>query len=224
MATAAARVLDRCLADHVERALHDSPRARELCGALSGRRLWIELRGTPLAVLVSAHEQTLRIEARALHAAPSPPADVSLAGTPLALLAVVRAGAEAQLAAGQLTLSGDQALASQFQALLALLSPELETTLAAWVGRIPAHLATRGLAALGAWTRAAGDSLLRNGADYLAFESRDLLPRAEAEGFLSGVAALARQIGQLEARVTRAEAALPPASAAATSGAGAARA
>ena len=57
--------------------------------------------------------------------------------------------------------------------------------------------------ALAGWSRAAGDSLARNAADYLAHESRDLVPRAEAEGYLAGVEALRAQAAAAEARLAR---------------------
>jgi ubiquinone biosynthesis protein UbiJ len=130
-------------------------------------------------------------------------ADVTLRGTPLALLAAAAGDADRLVANGRLTLSGDEQLARTFQELARLLRPDLETGLAKIIGRIPSHLATRGLRAVQAWGRAAGRSLLDNSADYLAHESRDLVPRAEAEQFLGGVEALSKSVAQAELRVTQ---------------------
>jgi ubiquinone biosynthesis protein UbiJ len=65
-----------------------------------------------------------------------------------------------------------------------------------------AHLAVRAIAQVKDWGRAAGTSLLRNSAEYLAHESRDLVSRAEAESFLGGVEALRAQLRRAEWRAS----------------------
>lgn len=192
--------LERAVAGYLARALDDSPRARELCRELSARSLGIEITGTGIAVRVLVAAQTLQLR----RAAPAEaPADLTLRGTPLALWAAAASDPQQLIAAGRLALSGDERLAPAFQELARLLRPGLEAGLAKVIGRIPAHLGLRGLQAVQQWGRAAGRSLLDNSADYLAHESRDLVPRAEAEQFLSGVEGLRRSVAQAEARVAQ---------------------
>ena len=62
---------------------------------------------------------------------------------------------------------------------------------------------TRTLALFATWGRAARESVARNAADYLAHESRDLVPRAEAEGYFSGVEALRSAVMRAEARLAQ---------------------
>ena len=185
---------------YLTRALERSPRARELCLALEGRRIRFDIAGFPAPLALTA-------TGGALHFAPASagadaPADVTVTGSPLALLALARGDTDAAFGQSGAGMSGDEAIARQFQELARLLRPDPEAAAGALIGRIPAHLATRALGAAANWGRAAGASLARNGADYLAHESRDLVPRAEAEQFLGGVEALRAQLNAAETRLT----------------------
>jgi ubiquinone biosynthesis accessory factor UbiJ len=188
--------LNRMLARSLER----SPRARELCAGLEGRRLRIVVRGIPAILEVSASGGRLEATLRRDTAVAAATADVTLTGSPLALLAMASTDARAVVARGAASLEGDEELAQQFQQLARLLRPDLEQALGGLVGRVPAHFAARGLRLLGRWGRDAGESLARNGADYLAHESRDLVPRAEAEEYLGGVEALRTRLADAERR------------------------
>ena len=84
-----------------------------------------------------------------------------------------------------------------------LLPPDIEAAIAQVAGRVPAHLATRAFLLFASWGRAASESVARNTADYLAHESRDLVPRAEAEGYFSGVEGLRSAVTRAELRVAQ---------------------
>jgi len=187
------------LSRFLDRALEASPRARELCAALEGRRLRLDITGLPVAPLVTARAGGL-VLGRGDEAAG---ADVTLRGGPLALWSLAGGDIEGAVARGVVSISGDEGIARQFQELGGLLRPDLEALLGPLLGRIPAHLAARMAGAFGGWSRAARESLLRTAADYLAHESRDLVPRAEAEGFLGGVEALRAQLARAEARTAQ---------------------
>ena len=182
----------------LQRALDASPRARELCSVLAGKRLQLTVTGLPASFTVTALPETLQFTRGA--APDAPPADVTVSGSPVALLALASGDAGATLNRGGLHIGGDEQLAARFQELAQLLRPDLEAIAGRFIGRIPAHLATGAASAALGWGRAAGASLLRNAADYLAHESRDLVPRAEGESYLSGVEALRAQVGAAEAR------------------------
>ena len=187
---------------YLARALERSPRALELCMELEGRRLELTIEGFPEPLSLSAAGGALRVT-RAAAAPDTAPADVRLRGSPLALLALAGGDTAAVLSWSGVSISGDQQLVQQFQELARLLRPDPEAAAGQVMGRIPAHLAARAMASFGAWGRAARDSVVRNTADYLAHESRDLVPRAEAEGFLGGVEALRAQLASAEARAAR---------------------
>jgi ubiquinone biosynthesis protein UbiJ len=107
---------------------------------------------------------------------------------------------------GDVRLDGDGEVAEKFQELLALLRPDLEGELARIIGDVPA----RGLASLVGkvmgYGRSVGRTQVQNVGEYLAHESRDLVPRAEASAFLAGVDTLREQVDRVAARVTTLEA------------------
>jgi ubiquinone biosynthesis accessory factor UbiJ len=178
-------------------ALENSPRARELCVALEGRCIELNISGFPGPLRLTATGGALHYSGGASVA----PADVTVSGSPMALLTLARGDTDAALAHGNAAISGDEDLMRQFQELARLLRPDTEAAAGRVIGRIPAHLAARAIGAFAGWGRAAGESLTRNAADYLAHESRDLVPRAEAEGYLAGVEALRTQTTAAEARL-----------------------
>jgi ubiquinone biosynthesis protein UbiJ len=185
----------------LDRGLAASPRARELCRALEGRHLLISATGVPVQLLLTASAGSLQC-ARIQAGEDQSAADVTVSGSPLALLALAGGDLDAALAGGGLGISGEEALAQQFRELARLLRPNFETLLGRVLGRMNAHLAVRAITRVNEWGRAAGATLLRNSAEYLAHESRDLVSRAEAESFLGGVEALRAQLQRAEARAT----------------------
>ena len=207
MAATAELLIERLLERAVARACADSPRTAGLLEALRGRRLAIDIRGTPWGVVVQSTGRTLTLSPAAM--APSagappaaPPADATLSGTPLSLLALAGADAQAVIQRGDVRMEGDTAIAQQFRELALLLRPDLEDLLARLLGRSGAHLTLRGLRAAAHWTRSAAWTSVRNVADYLAHESGDLVSQAESEHFLRGVERLRDQLDRLDARLT----------------------
>ena len=180
----------------VDRHVADSPRARELLAALEGRRLQVKVKFTPWAGSAQATAGRLVISKQA-----GDSADVVISGTPLSLLALSRENPADVIRRGDVQLDGDGEVAEKFQELLVLLRPDLEGELARIIGDAPAH----GLASLVGKVMGYGRDVARtqaqNVGEYLAHESRDLVPRAEASAFLSGVDALREQVDRVAARV-----------------------
>jgi ubiquinone biosynthesis protein UbiJ len=189
---------------YLARALQRSPRATALCHALDGRRLRLEIEGLPGALGVTVSHGTLRAaQLPSAAGALDEVADVTVRGTALGLLALAGDDASGAVMGGRAQLEGEEALAQQFQELARLLRPDIEAAMGQVVGRMPAHLTIRALRLFAGWSRAAGESMARNAADYLAHESGDLVPRAEAESYFCGVEALRSSVTQAEARVAR---------------------
>jgi ubiquinone biosynthesis protein UbiJ len=178
----------------LNRSLPRSPRARELCRALEGRRVAVQVRGFARFVVESTGE-TLRI------ASDSQAADAELSGGPLSLLALAGREPEAVLQRGDVRITGDAELAQRFQELLALLKPDAEEELAVAIGDVPAHQVGRLARAAAGWTRRAAATLTSNAAEYFAHEKRDLVPRPEGEQLLKGVDALREDVDRLGARI-----------------------
>jgi ubiquinone biosynthesis protein UbiJ len=187
---------------YLARALARSPRAGELCLALQGRRLWLTVSGVPGTLCLAAVDGTLQATLGAGRSeATDSAADVTVHASPLGLVALAAGDASDVVLRGGARVAGDERVTEQFQELARLLRPDIEAAVSQVVGRIPAHLATRALTLFTAWAGAARESVARNAADYLAHESRDLVPRAEAEGYFAGVEALRSQVTRAEARV-----------------------
>jgi ubiquinone biosynthesis protein UbiJ len=197
-------MLEAQLNGYLARALDRSPRARELCHLLDGRRLRVLIDGVPGALCMKVADGTLHAtHERSDAATGAGAADVTIRGSPLGLLALAGAEASETVMRGSASVEGEESLAQQFQELARLLRPDIEAGMGKFVGRMPAHLAARAFTLLAGWGRAARESVMRNTADYLAHESRDLVPRAEAEGHFSGVDALRSEVARAEARIAK---------------------
>lgn len=179
----------------LNRGLPRSPRARELCAELAGRRVAVEVRGFT-RVLVESDGVALRLTSDA-----HTPADAAIRGAPISLLALTGSSPEEVIQRGDVEIVGDAELAQRFRELARLLRPDIEEEVALLIGDAPAHrLARVARMALG-WGRRAARTTVENVAEYLAHERSDLVSRAEGEQFLRGVDALREDVDRLEARL-----------------------
>jgi ubiquinone biosynthesis protein UbiJ len=229
MIVAAEVVIERLLDRAVARAMADSPRAAALIEALRGRRLAIRINGTPWTAVVESTGRALKAyrapdpgaklagaatlygatphatmaHATSPHAtmADAGVADATIIGAPLSLLGLAGADSQAVIRRGDVRIEGDPEIAQRFRELGGLLMPDLEAGLSQVLGRTGAHLALRGMRAAADWSRAAARTSLRNVAEYLAHESRDLVSRPEAEHFLRGVERMREQLDRIDARL-----------------------
>ena len=179
----------------LNRGLPRSPRARELCAELAGRRVAVDVRGfTRFLVESTGVSLSVRRDAAA-------DAEAEISGGPLSLLGLAGESPEAVLQRGDVRISGDVELAQKFRELARLLRPDIEEELAGAIGDIPAHqLGRLARAALG-WTRHAAATAVQNVAEYLSHERRDLVPRPEGDQFLKGVDQLREDVDRFEARL-----------------------
>jgi ubiquinone biosynthesis accessory factor UbiJ len=184
----------------VDAQVEGSPRARELIAQLEGRRMRIAARHTPWQMTLHANQGRLELSRET-----SSVADVTLAGTPLALMALMREEPAAVIRRGDVTLTGDGEAGARFQELAQLLRPDLEAGLARIVGDIPAFGVGSLVRKALEWGRATASTQASNVGEYLAHERRVLVPRAEAQQFIDEVDALREQADRLEARVTSLE-------------------
>jgi ubiquinone biosynthesis protein UbiJ len=187
-------MLTATLENLLNRGLPRSPRARQLCESLSGRSVAI--------VVPDIVRLRLTLTGQTLAATrDDAPADATLTGGVLGLLALSGDSAQRVLQRGAVTISGDSEVAQGFRELAQLLRPDLEEELSLLVGDVPAHQLGR-LARLGAsFSARAADTTLRNLAEYLGHERGDLVSRNEGEQFLRGVDALREGVDRLQARL-----------------------
>ncbi len=178
----------------LNRGLPRSPRARELCAELAGRRLAVEVRGVA-DFLVSCDGNGLKIASGRAE-----DAEAQVSGGLLALLALAGpAGASPRR--GDVQLGGDAEVAERFRELLRLLRPDPEEELALAIGDVPAHEIARLARATLGWCRSTADTTLRNVAEYLAHERGHLVSSSEGRQLLTGIDTLRDDIDRLEARI-----------------------
>ena len=187
-------MLTSLLENLLNRGVPRSPRARQLLATLSGRSVAL-LVPEIVRLRLTSTGQTLAVTRD------DAPADATLSGGLLSLLALAGDSAQAVVQRGDVTISGDSDVAQGFRELAQLLRPDPEEELSLLIGDVPAHQLAR-LAQLGAGlsTRAA-DTTLRNLAEYLGHERGDLVSRNEGEQFLRGVEALRESVDRLQARL-----------------------
>jgi ubiquinone biosynthesis protein UbiJ len=198
-------MLTATLENVLNRGLPRSPRAQQLCAELSGRKLAIAIvpvrSASGAQLLVESTGVSVKLSTATPETLASAPPDATITGGPFSLLALSGPAPEAVLQRGDVRIDGDAELARKFRELALLLSPDLEEELSLVLGDVAAHQVGRFARAAFGWTRQAAGTSVRNFAEYLGHERRDLVPRSEAEQFLQGVDTLREDVDRLAARI-----------------------
>lgn len=162
---------------------------------LKGRRLKLIVRDLGVEISLESLGQTLQISRLA-----GGEFQVEVEGSPVNLLALAGPQPERLIKSGAVQLRGDVELLTLYRDLVLLLRPDLEEELAKLLGDASAHrLAGFAKAALSLGRRGA-DTAVQNAAEFFAHETRDLVPRAEAEEFLADVDRLREDVDRTAAR------------------------
>jgi ubiquinone biosynthesis protein UbiJ len=192
----------------LDRALAESARARALCERLADRRLDVVPAGMPMQIQVRSDGVQVRVaivharvDAAADAATLDTPADATLTGGIVALLSWPRSDSRVLFQNRSLTLQGSGEVAQQFAELAQLLRPDIEHEISRLTGPVPAHLLARGARSAVGHLRRLFNTQLRQGAEYLAHERRDLVSVPEAEHQFRQVEALRGAVDQTEARL-----------------------
>jgi ubiquinone biosynthesis protein UbiJ len=193
-------LLDR-LEAVLNRNVADSRRALALTRQLDGRVMSLTAEGTPVAIFFHAEGGRLRLTPR--HESP---ADASLSGTPVALLALAGPQGEGALRGGGVRIEGDAEVAQKFRELLSEARPDVEEELARVVGDVAARQMANVARGLFDWGRKASRSLTGSVVEFLQEEGRDLPTGVEVDEFLEGVDRLRDDADRLETRLSRLEA------------------
>jgi ubiquinone biosynthesis protein UbiJ len=189
--------LGRLLEAVLNRALSLDEPTRAQLGTLEGRRVGIELTGTPLALAIEVHEGRLRVGPHWQTAG-----NLNLRAAPGSLLAfALRRGDESLVPPGKVDISGDAELARRLEKLLRGFRPDIEEAFAKTFGDVIGVPLARALHAAFDWSRESAEALARDTADFLRDESRDLIAPAEMDQFLDDVDGLRDRVERLAARV-----------------------
>ncbi|HET8802708.1 MAG TPA: SCP2 sterol-binding domain-containing protein [Marinobacter sp.] len=133
----------------------------------------------------------------------SQPADqpaLEITGKPMAFAALAT-GDDRVLATGRLEVTGDTALAHQFQRALSQLDPDWEAAMARHLGDVPAHFLGQRVRGAIRWSRQAFQSLNANIEEYVHEESRSLPGRRELEATFEDIDQISLRAARLEARL-----------------------
>lgn len=125
---------------------------------------------------------------------------VRIRGAPLAL---ARQWFGQRVGGGEIVVEGDVTVGREFQTLLARLEFDWEELWSRILGDVAAHHVGRFWRGLRGWRQQAGDTLWRDGGEYLQQELRALPPRPAVEQFLSAVDTLRDDVDRLNARLER---------------------
>ncbi|RME33781.1 MAG: sterol-binding protein [Gammaproteobacteria bacterium] len=181
----------------VNEALSTDPELMEGLGRLAGHRLLLKLEGTGLEVLVSLHQEGVRLSGPEGEAP-----EVTIRGTPLALASLASPERRRRaLAEREVEISGDVNLAHAIQDLAARMEIDWEELLAHHTGDVAAHQIGRVARGTADWLRRSASVLEQDIGEYLKYEARLVVEREELKGFLDEVDELRSDTDRLEARV-----------------------
>ena len=191
-------MLTQSIENLLNRNLPRSPRAGELAAALQGKTVRIEARGLGWIIVAESLGSSLRLTKSDAERG----VDAEISGSLMNLAALAGPHPEEVIRRGDVTIRGDAEIAQKFRELAMLLKPDVEEELSKLIGDTPAHQALRLVRSFAGVGRRVATTGVRNMAEYLAHERRDLVPRAEAEDFYRGVERLREDLDRLDARAT----------------------
>ncbi len=194
--TDALPVLIAVLEDAVNRLLRLDPESLREWGRLSGRVILLELRGLGRPLFLVPSEGGVHVLTE--HAGvPDTVISIGLGGVlSLALGQQTRA-----FLAGEIEVSGDIELGQRFQRILRRVDIDWEEVAARLLGDPLAHQLGNSMRAAGSGLRATGELIMRDVAEYLQCESRNLPQRHEVDDFLDAVDVLRADVDRLEQRI-----------------------
>ncbi|MCH8943671.1 MAG: SCP2 sterol-binding domain-containing protein [Proteobacteria bacterium] len=188
----------RPIATILNRNIHATTPARELCAKLDGTVVAVRVRDTALATYFIVHEDLLELVTES-----EQEPDVVISGSLVTLARMAGQSGESAIRDGSLDLSGDAETAHDFQRLLGLAKPDIEEELSGIVGDIAAHQLGTFARGLGRWGREVRSTMGTNIREYLQEESRATPSRYEVDRFAKDIGTLRDDVDRLEARLNR---------------------
>ncbi len=188
----------RPIASVLNKNIHATTPARELCQKLSGTVVAIRVRDTALTAWFIVQDDRLELTTET-----DLEPDVLISGSIITLAQMAGASDVSAVRSGSLEFTGDPILADEFRQLLTFAKPDLEEELSGFVGDVAAHRIGEIARGVSKWGREARSTMAQNIREYLQEESRDVPSRYEVERFTSDVGALRDDVDRLEARIRR---------------------
>lgn len=194
-------VLGRALEAALNRALALDVDTQASLQALDGRAVGVTFAGTGVAMRVAVDGARLRVGP-----AFAGDSDLRVSATPGSLLGMafarLRGDADAAMP-GKVEIAGDADLARRLERLVSRFEPDVDQAFADVFGDVAGFHVARALRRGLARARDGAKGLVRDSAEWLVEERRDLVARAEMDAFLDDVDDLRDRGDRLEARVRR---------------------
>lgn len=190
--------LGKALELALDRIVALDPATRDALLALEGRELAIAIQAPPLAMRLKVRDGRLAVGPDR----DATEADLSVKATLGALLSQVLPGRESA-PLGQIRISGDAELARRLQQIVQRYQPDIEEAFTRVFGDVMGVQLARAFKGAFDWSKRSAETMLRDAADYLGEESRDLVPKPEMAQFLDEVDELRDGVERLERRVAR---------------------
>ena len=164
---------------------------------LAGRPIMLTIQPPGFDIFIVPTQQGLSL--KTTH---EQPAEVSITGTPLTLLGMLKS---AKFGVGDLVIAGDANLAQQFQSVLKGIEIDYEEHLANIIGDQVAHKLGNFFTATGQFLQETGKTIITDFSEYLIFEKQILLDKSELAEYTSAVDKLRDRVARLQQRVARLE-------------------
>jgi ubiquinone biosynthesis protein UbiJ len=196
MNDSAADFLIRPVQSMLDRGVRYSTTAAALCERLEGRVLQIQPGPDGWAAYFIVQDGRLLLKSGVADVA-----DATMSGSLINLARLGAGDPEAVIRSGDVTISGDADVATEFRALLDFVRPDWEEELSRVLGDPVAHEIGRAVRGLGGWAAKFRGSMGRNIAEYLTEESRDLAASTELDEFCAEVDEVAMGVERFEAKL-----------------------
>jgi ubiquinone biosynthesis protein UbiJ len=188
----------------LETAFRNSSAARADLAKLEGKVVRLELIGLPLVLHFLAQDGKMTV-ASDYHGE----AQVSVR-VPAASLVAAALKRDPEAVPKGMQMNGEAETAQVFSRLLRNADLDWEELLAQRIGDVAARQVGNALRGFMKWSRDSGARLGQDLADYLHYESRDLPPRHEVQGFVSEVDRLRDDAERFSARLKRVQTRIKP--------------
>jgi len=185
------------------RALRLDPESLEQFDNLIGKVIAIELLGFDLTIYLTPTVDGVMFADQL-----EGEADATIRGGVFSLLHTAMTHERSRLLSGDVKIEGDVRLGQKVQGILQNLELDWEEPLSQVVGDVAAHQLGRFAQGAFSFFSQAAESLLRDGAEYVTEESRDVPSRYELEKFYAQVDETRAQVDRAAARVSRLKAKL----------------
>jgi len=182
----------------INRQIHATTPARELCEEISGKVIAVRVSDSALATYFHIKDAGITMTGRYA----SEP-DVVISGSLLSLAKLATPSATEAIREGSVELHGDARVAQSFQQLLRYARPDIEEELSSLIGDSAAHSLGVFARRARAWGENVRETMQQNISEYLQEESRAVPARDEIDAFRHDVQTLTDDVARFEARLNR---------------------